>query len=51
MRYLPPYSPDLNAIEQGFSKLKAHLRKAQECPIDILRQRIDKLLDLFQMGE
>jgi len=24
--YLPPYSPDLNPIEQAFSKLKAHLR-------------------------
>ena len=28
LRYLPKYSPDLNAIEQAFSKLKAHLRKA-----------------------
>jgi transposase len=26
--YLPPYSPDLNPIEQFFSKLKAILRKA-----------------------
>jgi transposase len=25
--YLPPYSPDLNPIEQAFSKLKAYLRK------------------------
>ena len=25
--YLPPYSPDLNPIEQAFSKLKAQLRK------------------------
>ncbi|MFW8637586.1 IS630 family transposase [Cribrihabitans pelagius] len=25
--YLPPYSPDLNPIEQAFSKLKSHLRK------------------------
>lgn len=25
--YLPPYSPDLNPIEQAFAKLKAHLRK------------------------
>jgi transposase len=30
LRYLPPYSPDLNPIEQAFAKLKAHLRKAQE---------------------
>ncbi|NTS66809.1 IS630 family transposase, partial [Sphingomonas sp. HHU CXW] len=26
-----PYSPDFNPIEQAFSKLKAHLRKAAEC--------------------
>jgi transposase len=40
LRYLPPYSPDLNPIEQAFSKLKAHLRKAQERSIDTLWQRI-----------
>ena len=51
LRYLPPYSPDLNPIEQGFSKLKAHLRKAQERSIDALWQRIGKLLDLFQPAE
>ena len=28
VRYLPPYSPDLNPIEQAFAKLKAHLRQA-----------------------
>jgi len=28
--YLPPYSPDLNPIEQMFAKLKAMLRKAAE---------------------
>lgn len=27
MRHLPPYSPDLNPIEQTFAKLKAHLRR------------------------
>lgn len=26
LHYLPPYSPDLNPIEQAWSKLKAHLR-------------------------
>ena len=28
--FLLPYSPDFNPIEQAFSKLKAHLRKAAE---------------------
>ncbi len=27
--YLPPYSPDLNPIEEAFSKIKTLLRKAQ----------------------
>jgi transposase len=27
--FLPPYSPDLNPIEEGFSKLKTHLRRAE----------------------
>ena len=27
LRYLPKYSPDLNPIEQAFSKLKSHLQK------------------------
>ena len=28
MLYLPPYSPDLNPIEEAFAKLKALLRRA-----------------------
>ena len=28
LRFLPPYPPDLNPIEQVFAKLKALLRKA-----------------------
>jgi transposase len=28
--YLPPYSPDLNPIEQAFAKFKAALRQAAE---------------------
>lgn len=27
--YLPPYSPDLNSIEEAFSKIKGLLRKAE----------------------
>ena len=36
LRLLPPYSPDLNPIEQSFAKLKAHLRKAGERSIPTL---------------
>jgi transposase len=34
--YLPPYSPDLNPIENGFAKLKALVRKAAARTIDAL---------------
>jgi hypothetical protein len=49
--YLPPYSPDLNPIEQLFAKLKALLRKAKERTIDDLWDRIGKLLDEFSATE
>lgn len=47
LRFLPPYSPDLNPIEMAFSKLKAGLRKATERNVDALWNRIGKLLDDF----
>ena len=36
LRYLPPYSPDLNPIEMAFSKLKALLKKAAARTIEDL---------------
>lgn len=51
LRYLPPYSPDLNPIEQAFSKLKAHLRKHKERSVDSLWNRIASLLDAFTPQE
>ena len=49
--YLPPYSPDLNPIEQVFSKLKALLRKAKERSVPALWDRIGKLLSAFSPQE
>jgi len=43
--YLPPYSPDLNPIEQLFAKLKALLRKAAARTRDELWQAIGRLLE------
>src|SRR4029077_18706629 len=48
---LPPYSPDLNPIEQAFAKLKTLLRKADERTVDGLWTTIGKLLDLFPPAE
>ena len=49
--FLPPYSPDLNPIEQVFAKLKTLLRKADERTIDATWRRIGKLLDRFSPQE
>ncbi len=49
--FLPPYSPDLNPIEQVFAKLKTLLRKADERTIDATWRRIGKLLDHFSPQE
>jgi transposase len=49
--YLPAYSPDLNPIEQAFSKLKAHLRKAAEETIPDLIHRIGSVVTEFTAQE
>jgi len=51
LRYLPPYSPDLNPIEKMFSKLKALLRKAAHRTVDALWNEIGKLLEAFSPDE
>jgi transposase len=49
--YLPPYSPDLNPIEQFFAKLKALLRKAGARTKEALGGNIGKLLYEFSPEE
>ena len=49
--YLPPYSPDLNPIEQAFAKLKALLRKAKERTVAGLWKFLGEALDLFGAEE
>ena len=48
---LPPYSPDLNPIEQAFAKLKALLRKASERTLEATWRRIGDLLTHFTPAE
>jgi transposase len=48
---LPPYSPDLNPIEQVFAKLKILLRKAAERTVEVIRKRIGALLASFTSTE
>jgi transposase len=49
--FLPPYSPDLNPIEQLFAKLKTLLRKAAERTVGATWRRIGQLLDCFTPQE
>jgi transposase len=51
LRYLPAYSPDLNPIEQAFSKLKAALRKGAARTVQALLTLIGKLVKQFAPHE
>ena len=49
--FLPPYSPDLNPIEQVFAKLKHLMRKAAERTVEATWRRSGQLLDRFSPDE
>jgi len=49
--FLPPYSPDLNPIEQAFAKLKAHLRKAAPRAIEAMTESLAAILESFTPKE
>jgi transposase len=49
--FLPPYSPDLNPIEQLFAKLKALLRKACESTVEATWRTVGESLDAFSAKE
>jgi transposase len=51
LRYLPPYSPDLNPIELAFAKLKAHLRQAAARTLDELQSALANSLDCFSASD
>ena len=48
---LPGYSPDLNPIEQIFSKIKALMRKAAERTVEAVWKRLGTLLDTITRQE
>jgi len=51
LRYLPPYSPDLNPIELAFSKLKKMLRDGAERTTEKLWKLCGSILDHFIESE
>ena len=51
LRFLPPYSPDLNPIELAFSKLKGMLRSAGKRTMEGLWDFLGKSLDAYSADE
>jgi transposase len=51
LRFLPPYSPDFNPIEQAFAKLKAFFRKARPRSFDDVCSLMAAALGLFLPDE
>jgi transposase len=49
--FLPPYSPDLNPIEQVFAKLKHLMRAAEPRDVEATWRKVGELLDLFSPQE
>lgn len=49
--FLPPYSPDLNPIEQVFAKLKHLMRKAQPRDVEATWRKVGELLQRFEPHE
>jgi transposase len=49
--FLPPYSPDLNPIEQVFAKLKHLMRVAELRDVETTWRKVGELLDLFSKEE
>lgn len=49
--YLPPYSPDLNPIENAFSKIKQLLRSAGHRMQEILWSDVQRMLDAITASD
>lgn len=51
LRFLPPYSPDLNPIELAFAKLKAFFRAARPRTFDQVVELVAIAMELFSPTE
>jgi transposase len=49
--FLPPYSPDLNPIEQAFAKIKHWMRAAQKRTTEEVWRHIGSLVTTIQSAE
>ena len=51
LHFLPPYSPDLNPIEQAFAKIKHWMRMAQKRTIDEAVNQAGQIVSTFKPDE
>lgn len=51
LAFLPPYSPDLNPIEQVFAKVKHWMRMAQARTLDAIHEHLAKLVRAIEPNE
>ncbi len=51
LMFLPPYSPDLNPIEQLFAKLKHLMRAAEPRTVETTWRKAGAILDLVSSAE
>ena len=51
LMFLPPYSPDLNPIEQAFAKIKHLMRRAMERTVEAAQDRLVSVLDTIPPSE
>jgi transposase len=51
LMFLPPYSPDLNPIEQVFAKIKHLMRRAMEPTVEAAQDRLVSVLDTIPPNE
>jgi transposase len=51
LMFLPPYSPDLNPIEQVFAKIKHLMRRAMERTVEAAQDRLVSVLDTITPNE
>lgn len=51
LRFLPPYSPDFNPIENVFAKVKAWLRRAAARTVDALHGAVRDAIDAITPSE
>lgn len=51
LAFLPPYSPDLNPIEQVFSKIKHWMRMAEERTLNAISNRVAEVVATISEDE